>query len=85
LIDLRPVDVLLPSADQLLNGSAFLQIVADFGLDPRVFGASVAWTSAKRAGKISPKRWYLSNLNPNRRHQFRQISAEFTSSATDAA
>jgi len=30
------VDVLLPSAHQLLNWSAFLRILADFGLDPGV-------------------------------------------------
>jgi len=41
-ISLRPVDVILPSAHQLLNWSAFWRILGAFGLDPRVVGRSVA-------------------------------------------
>jgi len=41
-INLRPVGVILPSAHQLLNWSAFRQILGDFGVDPGVVSRSVA-------------------------------------------
>ncbi len=62
-ISLRPVDVILPSAHQLLNWSGFRQILADFGLDPGVVGASVAELPlAKRAGKTLLKCRSLNKL-----------------------
>jgi hypothetical protein len=63
LISLRAVDVILPQAHQLLNWSAFMQVLGDFGLDPRVAGASVAeLPSARGAGKTRLKCWSLNKL-----------------------
>ncbi len=62
-MSLRPVGVILPSAHRLLNWSAFMQVLGDFGLDPRVVGASVAkLPSARRAGKTRLKCWSLNKL-----------------------
>jgi len=62
-INLRPVDVILPSAHQLLNWSAFRRILGDFGLDPRVVGRLVAeQPSARRAGKTPLKYSPLNKL-----------------------
>jgi hypothetical protein len=62
-MSLRSVGVVLPSAHQLLNWSAFRRILGDFGLDLRVAGASVAeLPSARRAGKTRLKCWSLNKL-----------------------